>query len=57
VPYSSRVGQAWLLVGRALAEQGNAAAARKAFQSAVEHLSKTVDPDHPLLKSARDLAL
>jgi tetratricopeptide (TPR) repeat protein len=57
VPYSSRVGQAWLLVGRALAEQGSAAESRKAFRAAVEHLSRTVDPDHPLLKSARNLAL
>jgi len=56
VPYSSRVGQAWLLLGRVLARQGNVAQARQAAQSAVDHLSNTVDPDHPLLKDARQLA-
>jgi tetratricopeptide (TPR) repeat protein len=57
VPYSSRVGHAWLLVGKALAEEGNAPQSTQAFRNAVEHLSQTVDPDHPLLKRARDLAL
>jgi eukaryotic-like serine/threonine-protein kinase len=57
VLYSSRVGQAWLLVGRALARQGEPDQARQAAQTAIKHLSKTVDPDHPLLKEARALSL
>jgi eukaryotic-like serine/threonine-protein kinase len=57
VPYSSRVGQAWLLVGRALAKQGEGVQAKQAVQEAIEHLSKTVDPDHPLLRDARAMAL
>jgi hypothetical protein len=56
VPYSSRVGQAWLLVGRALARQGQLAQSKQAVQSAIDNLSRTVDPDHPLLKDARALA-
>jgi eukaryotic-like serine/threonine-protein kinase len=56
VPYSTRVGQAWLLVGRALARQGDVAQSQQAVQSAIDHLSKTVDADHPLLKDARALA-
>jgi serine/threonine-protein kinase len=56
VPYSSRVGQAWLLVGRVLTRQGDPIQAREAAQEAIEHLSRTVDPDHPLLRAARELA-
>ena len=56
VPYSSRVGQASLLIARILARQGNAAEAKKAAQTAVNNLSQTVDADHPWLREARQLA-
>jgi serine/threonine protein kinase len=56
VPYSSRVGQASLLIARILARQGNATQARQAAQTAVDHLSRTVDASHPWLKEARQLA-
>jgi tetratricopeptide (TPR) repeat protein len=56
VPYSSRVGQASLLIARILARQGNATQARQAAQTAVDHLSRTVDAGHPWLKEARQLA-
>lgn len=56
VPYSSRVGQASLLIARILARQGNAAQAKQAAQTAVDHLSRTVDAGHPWLQEARQLA-
>jgi tetratricopeptide (TPR) repeat protein len=56
IPYSNRTGLAWLALGRALANQGNQADSRIALRAAVEHLSNTVDPDHPMLKLARELA-
>jgi serine/threonine protein kinase len=56
IRYSNRTGLAWLALGRALLKQGQAAAAHRALQTAFEHLSNTVDPDHPLLKLARELA-
>jgi hypothetical protein len=40
-----------------LAKEGKAARARKAFQAAVVHLANTVDAGHPMLQSARQLAL
>ncbi len=55
IPYSNRTGLAWLLLGRALSNQGNAAEAHKAFQAAVAHLENTVDADHPMLQLARQL--
>ncbi len=57
VPYSSRVGQAWLLLARILKGQADATRAREAAQTAIEHLSRTVDDDHAWLKQARELAL
>ena len=57
VPYSNRVGQASLLVARVLARQGDAVQARQAAQTAIDHLTRTVDADHPWLKEARALAL
>ncbi len=57
VPYSSRVGQASLLLARIWAGSGDPTQARQAAQTAVDHLSRTVDDDHPLLKQARELAL
>jgi hypothetical protein len=56
IRYSSRTGLAWLVLGRVLARQGNPADARIALRAAVEHLSNTVDGEHPMLKLARELA-
>jgi len=56
VPYSSRVGQASLLMAHILARQGNATQAKRAAQTAVDNLSRTVDAGHPWLKAARQLA-
>jgi|KBSSwiStaDraftv2_1062776.scaffolds.fasta_scaffold00483_10 serine/threonine-protein kinase len=56
IRYSNRTGLAWLAVGRALAGEGNSAEARKALRAAIEHLSNTVDADHPMLQLARHLA-
>src|SRR6185437_8474321 len=55
VPYSDRTGRAWFVLGRVLAQQGNAAQARDAFNAALAHLSNTVDDNHPLLVRARQL--
>jgi hypothetical protein len=57
IPYSNRTGLTWLMLGRVVAKQGDAARAKQAFQAAVEHLSNTVDADHPKLLQARELAL
>jgi tetratricopeptide (TPR) repeat protein len=56
IRYSSRTGLAWLALGRVLAKEGNRDDARIALQAAVEHLSNTVDADHPMLRLARELA-
>jgi serine/threonine protein kinase len=55
VPYSNFTGLSWLTLGRALQARGQIAAARKAFELAVTHLSNTVDADHPELVRAREL--
>lgn len=57
VPYSNRVGQAALLLARVLARQGDTVQAKQAAQSAIDHLTRTVDADHPWLKDARELTL
>jgi tetratricopeptide (TPR) repeat protein len=54
--FSSRTGAAWLMLGRVLAQQGRADQAHNAFVGALTNLSNTVDPSHPLLLMARDLA-
>jgi serine/threonine-protein kinase len=56
IPHSNRTGLAWLLLGRALLNQGNTAGAHVAFQAATVHLQETVDADHPALRLARQLA-
>jgi tetratricopeptide (TPR) repeat protein len=56
IPFSNRTGLAWLMLGRVLAAQGEADRAHHAFESAISHLSKTVDAQHPMLKLARELA-
>ena len=46
LPYSNRTGLAWLAVGRAAQQSGDAARAREAFQAAAQHLNNTVDENH-----------
>jgi tetratricopeptide (TPR) repeat protein len=57
VPYSNRTGVSWLVLGRVRAKQGDTAGSQQALRSALEHLSNTVDADHPMLSLARQLAL
>ena len=56
LPFSSRTGAAWLMLGRALAKQQRAADAQGAFQAAITNLSNTVDAAHPMLLMAREMA-
>ena len=56
VPFSNRTGLSWLMLGRVLQKQGDATHAHQAFESAVNHLSNTVDAEHPQLIRARQLA-
>jgi eukaryotic-like serine/threonine-protein kinase len=53
---SSRLGYAYLALGRALGAQSKSEEARAAFRSAVENLQSTVGLDHPDTLSARQLA-
>jgi serine/threonine-protein kinase len=53
LPHSQRTGRAWLLLGQSLQKMGDAPHANAAFSAAVDHLSNTVDADHPLLIQAR----
>jgi len=55
VPYSSGTGHAWLMLARALQAGGEQQEAQEALQSAVTHLSNTVDADHPALVRAREM--
>jgi hypothetical protein len=55
VPRSYRTGMAWLVLGRVLAKKGDSVGGREALLAAIDHLSNTVDPDHPLLLLARQL--
>jgi eukaryotic-like serine/threonine-protein kinase len=55
VQHSNYTGLAWLTVGRVLQARGELGEARKAFETAVDHLSNTVDADHPELLRARQL--
>ncbi|MEP7247465.1 MAG: hypothetical protein ABI885_27800, partial [Gammaproteobacteria bacterium] len=55
IPHSNRSGLAYLILGRVLAKQGRAGQANDAFHAATEHLSSTVDADHPMLLLARQL--
>lgn len=56
LPYSSRTGAAWLMLGRVLAKRGHPDQAQNAYVGAVTNLANTVDASHPLLLMARDLA-
>jgi serine/threonine protein kinase len=57
VAYSNRTGLSWLVLGRVLGKKGDAAGSEQALRSALEHLSNTVDANHPMLLLARQLAL
>jgi tetratricopeptide (TPR) repeat protein len=54
--FSSRLGLAYLALGRALRAQSKHEDARAALQSAAEHLHNSVGPDHRDTRSARQLA-
>ena len=54
--FSSTLGRAYLNLGRALQSQGKLSEAHPAFQSAAEHLQKTLGPDHPDTRRALLLA-
>jgi tetratricopeptide (TPR) repeat protein len=54
-PYSNHTGRSWLMLGRALQAGGDVEQARKAYETAITHLSNTVDADHPELLRARQL--
>jgi tetratricopeptide (TPR) repeat protein len=56
VAYSNRTGLSWLILGRVLAKKGDTAGSRQALRSALEHLSNTVDANHPMLLLAQQLA-
>jgi serine/threonine-protein kinase len=53
VPYSCHTGLAWLMLARSLQLQGDVSQVRKAYETAIAHLSNTVDADHPELLRAR----
>jgi serine/threonine protein kinase len=55
VAYSNRTGLSWLILGRVLAQKRDKAGSRRALRSAIEHLSNTVDADHPMLLLAQQL--
>ena len=53
---TGNLGRAYLTLGRALQAQGKRGEARVAFQSAAEHLQNALGPDHPDVRTARQLA-
>lgn len=54
--YSSVIGGAYLILGRAMQAQGKRDEANAAFRSAAEHLQNTLGADHPETRSALQLA-
>ena len=52
---SNRTGLAWLALGNVLQKRADVTGARHAYAQAVEHLSQTVDADHPAAQRARSL--
>jgi len=54
--FSTRRGQIYLALGRALQAEGRSEEARAAFRSAAEQLEHAGGPDHPLARTARQLA-
>ncbi len=53
---STNLGNAYLILGRALRGQGERNQARAAFASAVEQLRPSLGPDHPKTQMAERLA-
>jgi hypothetical protein len=53
VPYSAQTGLASLWLGRALLRAGDRAEGRNALETAITHLSNTIDAEHPYLLQAR----
>jgi hypothetical protein len=53
VPHSSQTGLVSLWLGRALLRAGDRAGGRDALETAITHLSNTIDADHPYLLQAR----
>lgn len=53
--FSSRTGFSYLILGRVLARKADTAGSQAALRSAIEHLSNTVDADHPDLLLAQQL--
>ncbi|HEY7641330.1 MAG TPA: serine/threonine-protein kinase [Steroidobacteraceae bacterium] len=56
LPHSINTGHSYLRLARALQQLEEPEQARAALASALDHLSSTVDEDHPLLVQARQLA-
>ena len=56
LPYSSNTGHSYLKLARALQQLGESEKARVAFASAIDHLSHTVDEEHPRLVPARTVS-
>jgi len=54
--YSTYVGRTYLALGQALQAQGETDEARAAFRSAAEQLERAGGPDHPLARTAWQLA-
>jgi tetratricopeptide (TPR) repeat protein len=54
--YSSYTGTAYLKLGTALKAEGKVPEALTAFRSAADYLERTVGPDHPDTRAARQLA-
>ena len=54
--FSMEIGRSFLAQGRALQAESKADEARSAFRSAAEHFEKTLGPDHPDSRSARQIA-
>jgi serine/threonine protein kinase/Tfp pilus assembly protein PilF len=54
--FSSSIGRAYLMLGRALRAQGKHDPAQAALASALEHLQPSLGPDHPKTRIARQLA-
>jgi tetratricopeptide (TPR) repeat protein len=53
--FSEHTGRAYLALGRALLARGKIEEARAAARSAVEHLERTLGPDHVELRDAREI--
>jgi hypothetical protein len=53
--FSGDTGGAYLTLGSVLAKSGDARGARAALETAVDHLSHALGPEHPATKRAQDL--